>query len=224
MNQGESRPDVPSDPPALDDQPRDNVALSRGVAGLSPAEIEHIIAQRHRDQMRRRWIWVSAIVGLLVLAAFIALPAMLHPVRALRLQLSGIQAQALVTHADLAPMVCDSSGCLDKPYAIVNLNGGSVPPPILASDMGSPLPEGSSYMLGVVERHVAPDADASKVGDAFPVWFVPTQGFPQDLTAERPQDLALSGLVSWWWLVIPLLVIALYPRIDVILLGRRTTG
>jgi hypothetical protein len=190
---------------------------------MTSAEIDDIVEQRRRGEMRRRWIWVTVVVGLLVVMSFVLVPAMLDPVRALRLQVNGIEAQALVTHTDTGPVVCDAAGCLETPYTIVNLDGGSVPPQVLSTPIGSPMAGRAGYLLGTIDHRIASAADASKVGDTFPVWFVLKGGDPQDLTADPRPNPVVSGLTSWWWLVVPLLLIAFYPRIDAVLFRRRTT-
>jgi hypothetical protein len=170
--------------------------------------------------MRRRWAWFTGCLGVLMIGALIAIPGMSNPVNALQMQLSGVESQALVTATDVAPLVCDSTGCVERPYVIVNLNGGSVPPEVAAADITSPLPEGAAYLLRPIERQIASSAVASKVGDTVPVWFVGNDGFPQLLTTEQPKNPALSALLSWWWMPIVLLLIALYPRIDGALFAR----
>jgi hypothetical protein len=199
----------------------DEGGLRPNEASRAPAaDIDSILAQRQRHAMRRRWAWFGGCLGVLMIGALIAIPGMSKPVNALRLQWSGVEAQALVTATDVAPLACDSTGCVEMPYVIVNLNGGSVPPEVAAADITSSLPQGAAYLLRPIERHIASSAVASKVGDTVPVWFVANDGFPQPLTTEQPQNPVLSALVSWWWVAIVFLLIGLYPRIDGALVAR----
>jgi hypothetical protein len=191
------------------------------TTGMSASEIDEIVARRRHQEMRQRRTRLVAAVVVLVTLSFALVPAMANPVRALRMQQRGVEAQAMVTGADEEPLTCDAAGCHEQVFVVFDLDGAEVPQSFLTADISALSAGGARYELTRVEHVVPSAAAASARGDTFPVWFVVDGQFAEDLTTLRPPIPFVSVMATWWWLLVPLLLVVLYPRIDAVVVRRR---
>lgn len=191
---------------------------------MSTGEVEEILSRRRHDEMAKRRTWFAAVVVVLAVLVLLMVPAMSNPLRALRMQQYGIEAQAKVTSSDSRPVTCDGSRCTETAPVVFNTAGGNVPDAVLTADVSALSRGGVNYALTSVEHEVASVGATSEQGDTFPVWFVPaSHEFPQDLTSQRPPNPFVSAVTTWWWLLIPMLLVLFYPRLDAHV-RRRGTG
>ena len=195
------------------------------TTGMSTADIDAVVARRQHDEMRQRRTRVTVVVVVLVVLAFALVPALSAPVRALRMQQRGTEAQALVTSSGTSPVTCDGSGCSELVHVVFSTSGAPVPDSLLTADFSAASKAVPDYALTAVDHAIPSVTATSKEGDRIPVWFVDDgQGFPQDLTTQQPPNPFVSAVTTWWWLLVPLLLLALYPRVDALVVRRRTTG